>query len=513
MALFLMHLCNFLVAQNTFSRYYNTYKGNPYGNEYGNNLIITDDGYCINTASICMTPEINACGNLLFTDRSGNIKWSKHFSWFCDGDRETLVEHNDTIYYAGTKDYNHRRDGDAYIIKLNSAGDSLGLMHDYFQDSYNKFGVPVSMVYLEDHLYTINHHDAFNEQNIPELIKWDLSGNKVLDTLYYEEIGRVAYSYGLITTKDKNLIIVYVVRNENDDLNAELLKVDQNGKKLWKKSIDSKDIVPNPRIMELPDSSLVMQYFYKIQDWDSIVSGWAEHPLLLMKLSKDGKKELWRYQFDRNPGYIKGGSQLLIPAKNGDIIGAGGYSSAYFDDGYNGEPCGLGWIFRMSPDGELLWEHFYQDEGFPGHQSLLSVREDYDGSIVAVGEKFFPDSMAQDNFYTWVLKVDSNGCLTPGCTPQDTIQYITSVIEEVLPPDIKANIYPNPVVDNLYVESLDDSFVFRKWSIYDLLGQCVSRGSFESKGYIPVRGLSSGIYILKLENRKGIGFVSKFVKE
>ena len=501
---------NGLFCQETFSKFYNIAVGEPYGNEFARSVIILQDGYCISVAGVCTTPEINGCGNIFFTDKKGNIKWEKNLNWFRNGERESLIEYNDTIYLSGTKDQLHYNEGDAYILKLNIDGDSLDLMHQHFHNSYNKWGVPVSMVYLDKHLYTINHHQAFDSQKFPELMKWDLSGNLIFDKLYYEEIGKVAYSYGLITTKDKNLILVYNYI-ESKGFTAEILKVDQNGDKIWKKSYKSENIRTSPRVVQLNNGTLVMSYTYSIQDYDSLlVQRYFPHSIRLVNLSEDGTEQLWQHQFDRQPYYRSSGLQYMTSARNGDIIGAGGQSSIYLKDSTD---YGVGWIFRMSPEGKLLWEHFYQDEGYPGDYGIRSVKEDNDGNIVAVGEVIIADSTnIQDNQFTWMLKVDSMGCLTPGCTSEDTIQYITTNIINVPYSKVAVKIYPNPVKEVLSIETSSD-YIIKEWQIIDVLGRRIKTGLIGNLRQIDVKSLKTGIYFLHLVDNSGLKYVSKFIKQ
>jgi len=507
---FSLFFSNGSFSQETFSKFYNVYVGKPYGNEFARSLVIIEDGYCLNIANICMTPEINGCGSLLFTDKKGNIKWKKNMAWFNEGDREALVKYNDTIYYAGTKDLNHRSDGDAFIFKINTEGDSLGLMHQHFHNSYNKWGVPISMVYLDNHLYTISHHHTSDSQKFPELMKWDLAGNLIFDKLYYNEIRKVAYSYGLITTKDDNLILVYNYI-EPKGLTSEILKVDQSGDKIWKKSYKSENIHSSPRVVPLNNGTLVMSYTYTIQDYDSLlVQRYFPHSIRLVNISEDGTKQLWQYQFDRQPYYRSSGLQYMTTAHNGDIIGAGGQSSIYLNDSTD---YGVGWIFRMSPEGKLLWEHFYQDEGYPGDYGIRSIKEDNDGNIVAVGEVIISDSTnIQDNHFTWMLKVDSMGCLTPGCSKEDTIQYITTEIIDVPYPKVNVRVYPNPVKETLTIDISSD-YNIKKWHIFDMFGRIIKTSTSAYSMIIDVKSLRTGVYFLHLVDNNGLIYVNKFIKQ
>ena len=124
-------------------------------------------------------------------------------------------------------------------------------------------------------------------------------------------------------------------------------------------------------------------------------------------------------------------------AANGDIIGVGSNTGD-----------GKGWLFRISADGILKWERNYDNPHVPDGQEgylLYDVTETPDGGIAATGRVRHLNAQGQDELDVWLLKVDSMGCLIPGCTGYDVdvgesgvgIATLPEVTDEI-------RIFPNP---------------------------------------------------------------------
>jgi hypothetical protein len=164
-----------------------------------------------------------------------------------------------------------------------------------------------------------------------------------------------------------------------------------------------------------------------------------------------------------------------------------------------------GFLSKVSMDGELLWIRRYlgtEGSQSPNHK-ILDAALLADGSIIMVGEStdlFFEDPPGQRG---WLLKVDSFGCLVPGC------QLVST---EPFEPDqaLDVRVYPNPVVsDQVWVYIADDRLSGRlQFSLFDMRGRQVQQWSqtyYQNSTYlldIPP-GLATGPYILRLEDGQG----------
>jgi hypothetical protein len=123
---------------------------------------------------------------------------------------------------------------------------------------------------------------------------------------------------------------------------------------------------------------------------------------------------------------------------NGDVIGAGGTyvnQSALNDRGL---------LVRTSSTGDSLWmfTYEYQDSIVTnGRGRFFDVLPTADGGFIAAGVVQipfggpYPVDYSQD---TWVVKVDSLGCIVPGCTGVGIEEQVTNLLGAL-------RIYPDPV--------------------------------------------------------------------
>ena len=166
-----------------------------------------------------------------------------------------------------------------------------------------------------------------------------------------------------------------------------------------------------------------------------------------------------------------------------------------------------GVITKFSANGDLLWSRNYSHPennlSNSSEHTLNSIVATPDGGFAAAGWLFPypPDTGTQD---TWVIKVDSFGCLTPGCE-------VTSVpkIEGAI---AQLKIYPNPASDVLNIEITPSAFEHRahpeefELKLYDILGKLVlTKKLFPSTNTIDVSNLKTGVYSYR------IGEVSGFI--
>lgn len=116
----------------------------------------------------------------------------------------------------------------------------------------------------------------------------------------------------------------------------------------------------------------------------------------------------------------------------------------------------FGWLFRMDENREVLWERSYIDSSYMGETfGLRHVIPTSDGGYLATGTitNFMTGVWESHN---WLLKLDSMGCLEPGC---GSINYITETEEVVFLKGKDIKVYPNPASDYVQVEFPKDFLI------------------------------------------------------
>ncbi len=158
----------------------------------------------------------------------------------------------------------------------------------------------------------------------------------------------------------------------------------------------------------------------------------------------------------------------------------------------------IGFLMRTDSLGNLKWRNNYIATN-PIRDTiadcyLYDIIELPDKSIAAVGQAFGSGYFSTIQ-QSWLLRVDSMGCLVPGCAPM-----ITNAGEEVKD-DVKISAYPNPFKNELNViysfRDVELSAVFQL--IETGTGRIVQQKTItDPSGYIQfnTENLASGLYML-----------------
>ena len=156
-----------------------------------------------------------------------------------------------------------------------------------------------------------------------------------------------------------------------------------------------------------------------------------------------------------------------------------------------------GWIAKISPDGDSLWSRTYvYSTDFPSFHEFYDLKECPDGGLILCGESRSVangDSIPQQ---AWLMKLDSFGCLVPGC------QFIDAT--EETKESVTLLLYPNPARDYLnffYRPAPGQSSRDIRFRIIDASGMELQRfeaQSGEATYIVPLWHWPPGVYFLQL---------------
>ncbi len=184
----------------------------------------------------------------------------------------------------------------------------------------------------------------------------------------------------------------------------------------------------------------------------------------------------------------------ILPAKEtptGDLIAAGvSYANATTDQ--------QGLLCRTTSAGDSIWmyNYFYQDEVMSdGTGRFYDVLPTADGGFIAAGATYFsasgnnPQGISQD---TWVVKVDADGCIVPGCNTVGITEQATNLLDAL-------RIWPNPAQGQCTVQldlpaSIGTGALLLTVVAAD--GRVAQQHSIAGNGTHPLdlQGLSAGMY-------------------
>ena len=189
----------------------------------------------------------------------------------------------------------------------------------------------------------------------------------------------------------------------------------------------------------------------------------------------------------------------MIKNKNEEIIGVGAQ--------HNNVPVDneiVGWIFKLNKEGALIWERQIPYPDSPlRYAEFHNLTQTKDGGYIMTGfvnDTFPAGSLVVNNINTWLVKVDSFGCLIPGC-------HLTTAVEEV--ETIKKttfNIYPIPASTHLFISIENNQKTadgkFRIISATGIVKKTFSLADIHGPHLVTINDLQDGIYFLQYYNDK-----------
>ena len=284
---------------------------------------------------------------------------------------------------------------------------------------------------------------------------------------------------------------------------ASILRTDTLGNILWRHDLETNDIY-NPMVKSLLNGKFAIGWS---KDEDDFPLGEDDYPLFpyIAILNDTGGMEQIHHFI---APYRKQISRIRI-ASNGDIIGCGATQNPNMHNT-------AVWLFRLSPTAELLWEREFSNEelylafGVPTCP-FFDVVETPDGGLAATGCIATPSNDAgvwEGN--VWLMKVDGQGCLEPGCTEQEIIPAVEETESGLLKvvPSKRLRISPNPAKrgDILGVSLSSERFGGGTFHLYDLYGRQITQKRLTSgtlRFELPLSGVGAGVLLCVLKDEQG----------
>jgi hypothetical protein len=377
--------------------------------------------------------------------------------------------------------------------------------------------------------------------------------NALGDTLWtrvFGEVGENWVGYQVKRTNDAGYIIVGGY-DPNSNVNGFVLKTDSAGNEQWRQTygggltdyfvavhevIAGSYYMGGQRRVTQDNKNLWVQRIDYLGDvvWAKLWGGGYDEPNAHLIATSDGHAlvaSAWGYADDLSLSrpYI-----AKLDSSDGTILweheyGEETYTTILFavkeraDQSliacgvcyYGGDQQGL--LLRTTSEGDSIWmrSYFYQDTLMQdGTGRFYDVLPTDDGGFITAGAAFhsatigYPEGYSQD---TWVVKVDSMGCIVPGCDGTGVTEIITNLNDAL-------TVYPNPAHGQVQVgitlpislrhgHALQLTFVSASGQV--ALVHAAREGSNE----VDIRALASGLYYVHLSNEKTWISGSKLVVE
>lgn len=473
-----------LFAQYTFSI---SYPASPDTADGGLQVVLLSDGYLIGCYSVNQLNGLEYPA-LLNISLDGAFVWNKSYYWepypsdIGGGDPLSVLGQNIFVSCQTNSlsdNLNHQ------LLCFSPEGDTVWtkIYPGQYQD------INMSVIGLLDSnllIYGNSNTDEFFDQT--RLIKVDKSGEVIWDNIYGSEFGSSS-PWNVAELPDSSIIMAFAACYPGTQCffnqYAAITKVDKNGNKLWTKTYNKSEggtVKIRSWVLPLDEGRLALAWTRDTFHWSV-----DPYPPIIYFLDSLGNIES---EYD---GFVRPGNYYMSKLKrmsNGDMLGVG--ITLDFSDG---ETTG-GWLFRLTQQGELIWERRISDRRYPDlFGQFFDAIETPDGGIIAVG------NIATNSFQNaevWIVKLDSEGCIKPDCTA-DSI-FITPVFE--ISSDDRKDLYeinPNPANDFISVHISETLNIHEAaLEIMDISGRRLGLIGLESHVQtISTSYLSNGIYLVR----------------
>jgi outer membrane protein assembly factor BamB len=303
---------------------------------------------------------------------------------------------------------------EVYLMRFNAQGDTLWT-RVFGDPALNDYWIGRQVKHTSDGGFLIVGDTDASGGGDGFVLRTDSSGN---------ELWRETYSEGGLIDG-----IVSIERAANGDhFTGGVHFVSMTNSDFWVQRIDSVGAVrwsqtwgggykeSNAQLAEVSDGNTV------------VAGGWsydANFALVkpyLAKLDSTDGSIIWQQEY--GPETYSTSFFAAKERPNGDLIACG---VCY----YGGDQQGL--LLRTTSEGDSLWmrSYFYQDTLMQdGTGRFYDVLPTEDGGFIAAGAAYhsatigYPAGYSQD---TWVVKVDSMGCIVPGCDATGITEIITNL--------------------------------------------------------------------------------------
>ncbi len=292
---------------------------------------------------------------------------------------------------------------------------------------------------------------------------------------------------------------------------CDVLKFDSLGNVLWTYAAEYSTATRTPDFVATSDGGVVLSWH--TVDWETVEPIDPE-PSKIIKINTDGEKE-WDHTF--RSLYYKYVSTIFL-AQNGDIIGVGAEDLDDFEL-IEGGAYGAGWLFRMSPTGEILWERNIVDARFLNtipYMALYHGLELDNGDLMVTGtiQDTFPEgSIFVNNPNTWLVRTNSMGCIHPDCGRIDVITTSKELILEAQ--ESPFILYPSPASDFIHILNKETNNIYPlKVTIYSSIGRLIKTTTLSSPHErMNIQTFPKGIYRIFLIDKNGHYYHQSFLKQ
>ncbi|MBN8684741.1 MAG: T9SS type A sorting domain-containing protein [Chitinophagales bacterium] len=387
----------------TFSRVFSNFPLSP-----ENGIVVKENinSYYLLSGTSCLGNSSYDCTQITKLDSSGNIEWFRQYP-FHPGSSSLEVKDNKLFVVGHTNALNPK-----YVFYcLSDSGDELWI-REYGDDAKrNKF--PRLLSLGDKWLISGGQSREIGSQltSILYFVLTDAEGN-ILNQFYYGAANTWTSSWKLIADQQGNAVVGFIYCPDVCFLNNKggFIAIDTTGSIVWEQDMPL-SYEPFTALPAYFDSSAIALQWYV--DNKTIPNHDLTPPAIFFK-GVNGAIEDSLIFHNQTLKEIKSMESVLGKG----LVGGGSEYVDYLTVGYK---YSSGWIFRIDKNRELIWERSFIDTTYNGNTfGLQHIIPTSDGGFIATGTvtNYMTGVLESHN---WLLKLDSLGCLEPGCVKNNFI--------------------------------------------------------------------------------------------
>jgi len=509
---------------------------------YGISIIEVENGYVLAGIPSCYGSL--GCVELMKTDFIGNVLWQNVWTSYPESmvlANTMLIEDTAGDYLVCGLEYSPDTDWDAMVMKVNESGDSLWKKTYSFEAESFKPDYARIIKSTSDGGYIISGssetYSVVGEEILElYLFKIDSIGNLEWQRTYQPYGKQFSEAAGLYVKEDGGFFISGYVGNDTMYGNYRavykhpyLMETDSVGNVIWEKNYEQNRywLECTAKTLLLPDNQgYILQSCVPADTLDPGYEPLIEHRWYYVSRIDAEGNTVWKHTFEAEKDKIIHNIRLSRDGKS--IFGVGQDFNHEEEDSLFTFKY-VGWIFKMSIEGDVLWDRQYAShEHYKRFFDLYDIVETDNCMLAATG--WIKDTIPSENPSMtnsgtgdiWLMVVDSLGCPLVGCAPEDSVTYLQTLdsididypscdleedsimtinhINALIEKEIR--IFPNPVKTHatIYLSEIG-IFLDRELMIYNSEGQYLKSLNIDTGQKVielSTYDLPNGIYLLTL---------------
>ncbi len=288
------------------------------------------------------------------------------------------------ILIAGLTSRNTANEQDIYIVRTDALGRLIWERTYRMPGFENAWSLKKTM----DGNYVVTgfSKDSMNDHWNIFLLKIDEDGNKIWLKKYLENLDQ--YAWGLNVTVQNDILIIGQTEVDSNQASTLIKKVSRSGSILWRSTLEG---IPHNRAYSIIEIKDHLFFTGLINTKNKGTDGF------LGKMDGDGNLEWIRRYGGKNDDVLH-----TIKRDRDNNLVLFGYSKSY---GTNNSP----WLVKVNLKGEEIWNHSY---GSQNEERIVAGAITEANNYIMTGYVLKKEPNAQDNnFDVLSLKIDKNGNL------------------------------------------------------------------------------------------------------